>query len=83
MCFYQWNGKITTLLSPLFNIKEVTAPKASFWCHLFSRENRMGTLWVDVCIDGQWVDSVLYLTGDHGDQSQPPIEFLRNRQDLT
>jgi hypothetical protein len=34
---------------------------------MLSKEKRMGEIWVDAYIGGKWNDSILYLTGDHGD----------------
>jgi hypothetical protein len=61
-------GKEAILLSPVFNISNLDGAQASLWVHMFSRGENMGAMWVDVCDDGQWKDSVLYLTGDHSDQ---------------
>jgi hypothetical protein len=61
-------GKDAVLLSPVFKIDGVTGAQASFWCHMLSKEKRMGEIWIDVYADGQWNDSVLYLTGDHEDK---------------
>jgi hypothetical protein len=61
-------GKEAVVLSPVFNIKGIADVQVSFWCHMLSVEKRMGKLWVDVNADGHWNDSILYLTGDHGDK---------------
>jgi hypothetical protein len=60
-------GKDAHLLSPVFNISGLSEVKATFWCHMLSKEKRMGEIWVDAYIGGKWNDSILYLTGDHGD----------------
>jgi hypothetical protein len=61
-------GKDAILLSPVFDISTFKHPQVTFWAHMFSREKRMGEFWVDVYANGKWNDSVVYLTGDHGDQ---------------
>lgn len=61
-------GKEAFLLSPVINIKDIPDASCSFWCHMLSKLNHMGALWVDVNVDGVWKDSVMYLTGDHGDK---------------
>ena len=60
-------GKEAHLLSPVFKTDGLADAHVSFWCHMFSREGRMGELWIDVFGNGQWNDSVLYLTGNHKD----------------
>jgi hypothetical protein len=60
-------GKTAVLLSPEFDISHVANAQIGFWCHMFSKGAHMGELWMDVNLDGVWKDSVLYLTGDHGD----------------
>jgi hypothetical protein len=60
--------KRTTILSPMFNIERSNNIQVTFWCHMYSREGDMGQLYIDLFADGVWRDSVLYLTGDKGDQ---------------
>ena len=61
-------GKTGEILSPIFNIADLATVQVGFWCHMFSKEGNMGQFWVDVNTDGIWKDSVMYLTGDHGDK---------------
>jgi hypothetical protein len=60
-------GKLGVLLAPVVNISRLTNVQIRFWCHMYSRDGGMGSMWVDVNVDGTWKDSVLYLTGNHGD----------------
>jgi len=43
-------------------------PKLTFWVHMFSADNTMGELNLDINVDGTWNDDVVSLTDDHGDQ---------------
>jgi hypothetical protein len=61
-------AKTANMLSPLFNTSELGNVTMSFWYHMYSREGRMGHLFVDVFADGAWQDTVVHLTGDHGDK---------------
>jgi len=38
------------------------------WMHMFSSENTMGTLTMDILVDGIWHDDVQNWSGDHGDE---------------
>lgn len=60
-------GKLGVLWAPAVNISRLTNVQIRFWCHMYSRDGGMGSMWVDINVDGTWKDSVLYLTGNHGD----------------
>ncbi len=61
-------NKKAVAVSPKFNLKDANEPKLSFWAHMFSADNTMGTLSLDICVDGTWKNDVLSLTDDHGDE---------------
>jgi hypothetical protein len=66
----------TTVLSPMFNTERRDKLQITFWCHMFSRDNHMGQLAVDLFANGVWRDSVLTLTGNHGDAWFPQTIFV-------
>lgn len=51
-----------------FNFKSLVNPELTFWCHMYSDTNSMGDLYLDINVDSVWHDSVLHLSGDHGDE---------------
>lgn len=51
-----------------FNFKSLVNPELTFWCHMYSDTNSMGDLYLDINVDSMWHDSVLHLSGDHGDE---------------
>jgi len=61
-------GKEAVLLSPMFTLSSIGSAQVGFWYHMYSKNNRMGTLEVDVYANGVWKDSVVMLSGDKGDQ---------------
>ena len=61
-------NKKAIAVSPKFNLKGANEPKLTFWAHMFSAENTMGTLSLDICVDGTWKNDVISLTDDHGDE---------------
>lgn len=61
-------GKTAVLLSPLIDFRNSSVKNCHFWVHMFSSENTMGNLVVDVNANGNWIDSVLFISGDQGDK---------------
>ncbi|MBN1130035.1 MAG: hypothetical protein JXA71_13675 [Chitinispirillaceae bacterium] len=60
-----------TFTTPKFNLTALVDPRLSFWCHMFSDTNlagAMGTLYLDINVDGVWKDSVFKVSGDQGDR---------------
>ncbi len=55
------------MISPKFNLSQLNDPRLTFWAHMFSADNDMGNLYVDICVDGVWKDEVIHLKDDHGD----------------
>jgi len=55
-------------ITPKFNFKTLSNPELTFWYHLFSANNEMGDLYLDICVDGAWKNDVVHLTDNHGDQ---------------
>ncbi|MBN1760719.1 MAG: hypothetical protein JW863_20490 [Chitinispirillaceae bacterium] len=53
--------------TPNFNLNNGSY-MLSFWTHLFSKTNTMGTLSLDVCVDGVWKNDALKVSGNQGDQ---------------
>ncbi|MBN2037373.1 MAG: T9SS type A sorting domain-containing protein [Chitinispirillaceae bacterium] len=51
-----------------FNFKHIDNPALTFYYHMFSADNAMGDLYLDINVDGTWKNDVLHLTGDHGDE---------------
>jgi len=60
-------GKTATLLSPLIDFRNSSIKNCVFWVHMFSSESKMGKLVVDVNANGIWIDSVLCISGNQGD----------------
>lgn len=61
-------GKLAVLLSPLIDLRNSISKTCSFWVHMFSSDDKMGKLYVDVNANGAWNDSVLYISGNQGDK---------------
>jgi hypothetical protein len=55
------------MLSPVFDCNGLKEGLCTFWYHMFSAENTMGDLYVDLCVDGQWTEGVKHFSGDKGD----------------
>lgn len=70
-------GKEASIITPKFRLTELGNPKLTFWVHMFSANNEMGTLSLDVDKGRGWQNDVLTLTGDHGD------EWFKVEQDLS
>lgn len=60
--------KRADFITAKFNYKSLVKPELTFWCHMFSDTNAMGDLYLDINVDSTWYDSVVHLTGDHGDK---------------
>ncbi len=69
--------KKADFITPKFDISSVNNLELTFWSHMFSDQNEMGNLYLDVEIDGSWNNDVLHLTDDHGD------EWFLTTQDLS
>lgn len=61
-------GKTAILLSPLIDFRNSPLKNCIFWVHMFSSENKVGKLVVDVNANGIWIDSVLCISGNQGDK---------------
>ncbi|MBN1130130.1 MAG: hypothetical protein JXA71_14155 [Chitinispirillaceae bacterium] len=58
-------------ITPKFDLTGLVDPLLSFWCHMFCDTNiagAMGSFYLDINVDGVWSDSVVTLSGDHGDR---------------
>jgi hypothetical protein len=64
------NNKKMDMTTPIFNFRPVNTADLSFWYHMLSKENEMGTLHMDICADGVWDLDVITITGDQGDSWQ-------------
>jgi hypothetical protein len=65
---YNEDGEFTT---PKFNISTVNDPRLSFWYHMFCDTNiagAMGSLYLDINVNGVWNDSVFKVSGNKGDR---------------
>ena len=59
-------SKEARILSPYFDISELSAPGLEFWFHMYG--NQMGTLHIDLLIDGVWqTDIMTPISGNQGD----------------
>lgn len=65
------------MISPKFNLKMLTAPELTFWCHMLSDSNTMGNLYVDIEVDGVLKEGAVHLKDDHGK------EWFEVKQDLS
>ena len=59
--------KKADFVTPKFVFNSIGDPKLTFWCHMFSADNTMGFLYLDINVDGTWYNEVVTLTDDHGD----------------
>jgi hypothetical protein len=64
------------LITPKFNLNACDNPELIFFAHMFSAENEMGDLYMDINVDGTLHSDVLHFTDDHGD------EWFEVKQDL-
>lgn len=65
-----------------FKINNLTGPELSFFYHMFSADNVMGDLYLDICVDGNWSNDVIHLTNDQGDQwSEQKLDLTPYRGD--
>ena len=71
--------KEASLITPKFNLTGLTSPELRFWAHMFSANDEMGDLYVDVCVDGQWTNDVVHISGDQGDKW---FEVTKNLKDF-
>lgn len=60
--------KKADFVTPKFDFKHLGDPKLTFWYHMFSADNTMGILYLDINVDGTWHNDVVTLTGDNGDE---------------
>lgn len=60
--------KTADFVTAKFNFKQLGDPVLTFWYHMFSAENAMGDLYLDINVDGTWHTDVVHLTDDNGDQ---------------
>lgn len=61
-------SKKADFITPKFDIRSATNIKLTFWSHMYSSQNEMGDLYLDVEVDGAWNNDVVHLTDDHGDE---------------
>jgi hypothetical protein len=61
-------SKKADFLTPKFDISSVINLELTFWSHMYSNQNEMGDLYLDVEIDGAWNNDVVHLSDDHGQQ---------------
>ena len=60
--------KKADFVTPKFDFKSIGNAELTFWYHMFSADNTMGSLYLDINVDGTWHSDVVTLTGDHGDE---------------
>ena len=76
-------GKTFTMVTPKFDIRNLDKPHLSFWCHMYSGDNHMGELIIDILVDGKWNNDVIKLDNDHGDKwfpvEQDLVGYVGNR----
>ena len=51
-----------------FDFKHLTNPVLTFYYHMFSADNTMGDLYLDINVDGTWKNDVVHLSGNNGDE---------------
>jgi hypothetical protein len=62
-------SKVTTFETPKININTINNPSLSFYYHMFSDTNAMGSLSLDISVDGVWENEILNLDNDnYGDK---------------
>ncbi|MEM0999886.1 MAG: S8 family serine peptidase [Bacteroidota bacterium] len=61
--------KVATLISPCLDLNNVNSPELSFWYHM--RGTDMGSLHLDILVDGEWNDDVILpIQGNQGNSWQ-------------
>jgi hypothetical protein len=62
--------KEAQMVTPFFSLVGVSSAQMSFFYHMFSDSNQMGTLYIDAKTetDATWQDGIITLTGNQGDQ---------------
>lgn len=54
--------------SPQFDISVLPNPELIFWYHMFSKNNTMGHLRLDISVDGKLKEEVIHLSNNQGKQ---------------
>jgi len=73
-------NKKLNYVTPKFDFKSLGSPTLSFWYHMLSSNtsgDKMGTLALDISVDGTWKSDVIKLSGNKGD------EWHEQKLDLT
>jgi hypothetical protein len=68
------------MLTPIFSLVGINYAQMSFFYHMFSDSNQMGTLYVDAKTDADtaWKQGIVTFTGNLGDQWKQSIFDLKN-----
>lgn len=61
-------AKAASLVTTKFDLRQLPNPVLSFWTHMFSAKDEMGSLSVDVSVDGVWYNEILSVKGNQGDK---------------
>jgi len=64
-------SKKLTFVTPKFDFKSLGNPTLSFWYHMLSSNttgDKMGSLAIDISVDGTWKNDVIKLSGNKGDK---------------
>ncbi|MBN1127985.1 MAG: hypothetical protein JXA71_03305, partial [Chitinispirillaceae bacterium] len=65
-------AKRAEFVTPNFNLR-ASGLRLSFWVHMMSLNNTMGSLTLDICVDGTWRTGVMTITGNQGMEWQQRI----------
>lgn len=58
--------KSCAITSPKINLEAIAAPKLSFWLQMNSKNNKMGSIDLDISVDGEWHEDVKTYSGHKG-----------------
>ncbi len=71
-------NKVGSMITPTFDFSTITDPSLSFYYHMLSTNNKMGTFYIDVKVgDNAWQEGIVEITGNNG------VEWKEYTLDLT
>jgi hypothetical protein len=72
--------KEAQMVTPFFSLVGVTSAQMSFFYHMFSDSNQMGTLYVDAKAetDATWQEGIITITSNQGDQWKQKVFNLQS-----
>lgn len=60
--------KVATIITPNINLKNAYKSELSFFYHMYSSQDYMGDLCIDILSDGLWYEDVIKIAGDQGNE---------------